>query len=282
MKKRKLANNDLIAYIKNYYSLNSLNNFVPTADFFHQISDKEGSVFEWSNHFAILLYEEGFLRLYYMLQASISEDEMNEFIHLLGSILKNEEISIVCEYVSKNNGEERMELFLKNLGFESFINRERMRLTAKNALVQPKDNINDLYFLEPQYATYLLTQYYKTFDPYTSMIPTLEALEQTITQKNIIGVKRMNQNGNMALAGALEFSIDRKTSSIMHFVVFEEFRGMGLARVLLEQYLNGVIIPRNLTALLWVKCDNSTAKYLYSSYGYTADNLYAKSYILAR
>lgn len=259
-----------------------LTNFFPTPKLLEKISNTKTHLIYDDKTWILVVKDNDFWKMYFSFNKDSAETDIlsikKEFDQLLASI---EKLDVVCEYLSKFSQNEQIDLFLKDLTFAFFVKRERLRLSQSDIKLSGCDYSN--YLIEKageDFAAEILSLYDGTFDKYTSCIPTKEELIDSIQAGHILLLKNLeDQNEFLAL---LEYCDTCKNTSISHFIVKPDYRGHGLANVLLNEYLSEVVIRDNKRAHLWVQVENEPAKQLYAKHGYKEEHLYSVAYLIDR
>lgn len=257
-------------------------NLFATAELLEEFAKTDTHIIYDRSNWIMLVKMNDFWKMYYSInkesleqKISVIKSNFNELVDLIGRP------EIVCEYLSKTARNEAIDLFLNELSFEFFIKRERMRLVPKDIKLDiGKESGYIIEKAEESFASEILSLYEKDFDKYTSCMPSEFELLQSMQAGHIYLLKEQDrQNDFLAL---LEYSKTKNKTSILHFLVKEEYRGRGLANILLDKYLREVVLDQKMRAHLWVQVKNKPAKNLYAKHGYKADQLYSIAYLFQR
>lgn len=159
--------------------------------------------------------------------------------------------------------------YLMKCGFELHINRDLMFLNRPNLSQKEVSVINcSVKLFDDVSHTHLVFNSIKeTFDFFTGDILSLEEVKQSIQNKEVLAIYSCD-----SLAGFLRYYIKNKVSWIGHIVIFDEFAGKGLGKLLVYEYLKHQFAKGIQTFQHWVVSDNNTALKLYDYFGFKKMN----------
>ena len=154
-------------------------------------------------------------------------------------------------------------------GFSVHINRDLMILNKPNFNEKKIviDNCHVKLLEEIEYALLVTAKIKKTFDFFTGDIVSLEDVQKSIVNKEVLAIYSRN-----SLAGFLRFYVKNKVSWIGHIVVFDEFAGSGLGKLLVQEYLKHQMDKAIQSFHHWVVSENIAAHKLYEYFGFTKMN----------
>ncbi len=149
----------------------------------------------------------------------------------------------------------------KRVGFEKYLQRKRLFLSAKNAAEEQRE----LTFAKADEAEEILTQMERSFEPYTSALPDLETLQRDLEENRVLAYREADK-----LLGFLRFGREKKVSVLWQIVVLPEGRQKGIGNSLVRDW---IALEREAAAKfqLWVREDNPPAIKLYEALGFLPD-----------
>jgi GNAT superfamily N-acetyltransferase len=263
---------------KVFFSRDYMSNFVYSTELERQVNDNKNILLIDGDSWLLLVSKLDFYILYYSLKIDEIEDLTNKFKVAFLSLIESTGIKEVsCEYLSKKESNELIEVFLENLSFNLLFKRERLTLKLYQSY-EPTSKINDfeIKFAEPELSTLILKMYQDSFDKYTSLMPELDELKSILEQNRILALKRKTDND---LAAVLEFTRDKKLSMLNHLVVNRDYRRLGLGKYLVSSYIKEIVLEEDMKARLWVQLNNEAANKIYRDLGYLPDGLYTTAYL---
>lgn len=159
--------------------------------------------------------------------------------------------------------------YLHKCGFATHINRDLMFLN-KPDLTKKEVSINNclVKLLEDvSYTELIVESIKKTFDYYTGDVMSYEEVKQSVDNKEVLAIYLGN-----SLAGFLRFYFKNNVSWIGHIILFDEFAGKGLGKVLVYEYLKYQIKRDIYSFQHWVVSENNAALKLYEYFGFSKMN----------
>jgi ribosomal protein S18 acetylase RimI-like enzyme len=150
-------------------------------------------------------------------------------------------------------------------GFKTHLTRDNLSLTFKNkvdiGLINPDVQVK--LASSDNEAKYAHDLFEKDLDIYTGDLKNQAEIEVYVANKNMLCAY---YDGN--LCGALQFEIKNKIVWLGHIVVDSEYRGKGIANVLVEKYLTMNETGLDTRYQLWVINNNAAAVNLYKRFGF--------------
>lgn len=240
---------------KNFVSNNFLfpamyENYINNRNLYYALSD---------NNLVFLVKEEKFYKLYY---------HLSDFSFLFNIVLDK---PIVMEIIYREKSNLPLELisFWEKCGFSLHLNRDMYIGQYKKLNFPEKRNEEVLVKygsseLEIEFTKKIIEQ---TFDTYTGDILKFEEVKRFISNKNVLCAYVNNK-----LSGILQFEIKNKVVWIGHIAIAPEFRGKGVGKELIREYISENAIDENTRYHLWVLSDNLNAINLYKKFGFIYGN----------
>ena len=159
-----------------------------------------------------------------------------------------------CEYFSEN-------------GF--VCETERIRMTAGTPVISGGKNDSVVYAGPEDFKGVYLTMR-SCFSIITGCLPEKDELLSMIKNREILIFKAGGD-----IAGLLHMRIGAASTEIRHLAVREQYRRMGIGRVLVSRYLSDT----GMKSTVWVSKDNEPAIMLYGNAGYSEDGMMSKVYV---
>ena len=242
--------------IEEHSSKDSLtNNYILSHDFKHYIEKK--NIYYWNENSNLYLFvkKEGFYRLYYIIN---NIDVQNDF----------SEIKIVLEIIYR--GKNRIPLehikYWKKNSFKSHLTRDCYFLNASSILpnynkvegvtIEHPKNKEDILL-----AKKLIDE---NLDRYTGDRLSLQEIENFVV-RGLVFCAYIND----LMCGMLQVDLRNNIYWLGHIVVQKDYRGMGLANLLVDNYLNEGLKLQVRQFQLWVIDKNMPAVNLYKKKGFT-------------
>jgi len=195
--------------------------------------------------------EENFSRIYYFLEKEKSPEVLPQFKE---PIILEEVLLAKKERIPSEDS-------WRKVGLKPYLERKRLYLLAKNIVCEDRQPI----FASEEMLEDIFQLMNESFEPFSSALPTKEALLSDIqNQKIIVSVK------NQKLHGFLHFGEIKQGCMLWHIVVTPEARGQGVGEKLLKDWF---FVRKDITKkfILWVRTDNPPALRMYEKLGFLPD-----------
>lgn len=247
-------------FFEKYFLKNTQTNNYFLAETYRQLIS-EGKLFyhEGLSNMYLLVEKDSFFQLYFFIN-NLDEDI---------TITSNKPIVMEIVYRGPNNKPNDLILFWDKNGFKQHLTRDNLSLTygkikqfeTKNASVQLKyaDTIDE--------ANYVKNLFETSLDKYTGDLLTLDEIIALTNKKNIICAYI-----NQTFCGALQFELKNNIIWLGHIAIDLNYRGNGIANLLVSKYIEDNKLNDNSRYQLWVIDDNSAAQSLYSKFGFVYTN----------
>ena len=147
------------------------------------------------------------------------------------------------------------------VGFSHYLERKRFMMPMAEAFVAK----GELPFATEAHADEILQFMQKSFEPYTSALPTREELLDSIYEKEVL----VETEGE-ELLGFLRFGWEKKNSILWQIAVKEKAKGKNIGNRLVQNWLWQVNADA-LRCQLWVRTDNTVALRMYEKIGFMPD-----------
>lgn len=277
-----------VKQIENYSELSKLifsclkknvltNCFLSKEDWEFEIYQKNVYYFLIENNLFIFRKREDFWIFNYYVNGYF-----NSFnLEVLKEKFKQENLEIlVAEVVGRKINDEnyqKQQDFLKQLGLKKVLTRERFE-NVENVKLQTEKNEDMLNIsvdnktetleyeitLPDELDSDLILEFLKAnFNNYYGCIPLKEKVKEDINEK-LFYIAKIDEE----IIGVLHFRKSQKTSEIRHLAVKNEWRGQGVGKKLINNYLNEMT---SLKKLVWTGNENCSAQKLYEKNGYKKD-----------
>lgn len=256
MKLKAVKNIILLEKIIEEHSLKDCltNNYILSQDF--KLYIEKNNIYYWNENSNLYLFvkKEGFYRLYYLIN---NVDAQNNF----------SEIKIVLEIIYR--GKNKMPLehikYWKKNNFFSHLTRDCYFLNSasispnysklEGVTIEPPKNKKDILI-----AKKLIDE---NLDLYTGDILSLQEIENFVTRGLLFCAYK-----NDLMCGMLQADLINNIFWLGHIVVHKDYRGKGLANLLVDNYLNEGLKLQVRQFQLWVIDENIPAVNLYKKRGF--------------
>lgn len=231
------------------------NNYMLSHNFRHHIDRKE--IFYWNENSNLYLFvkKQGFYRLYYLIN---NVEVKNDF----------SEINIVLEIIYRGKNKiplEHIKYWKKN-GFTSHLTRDCYFLNAasispihnkvEGVTIESPRNKDDILFIKQ-----LIDE---NLDLYTGDILSIQEIENFVS-RGLVFCAYIND----LICGMLQADLRNNIYWLGHIVVHKDYRGMGLANLLVDNYLDEGLKLQVRQFQLWVIDRNIPAVNLYKKKSFT-------------
>jgi ribosomal protein S18 acetylase RimI-like enzyme len=250
----------LDAFFKKYFLKNTLTNNYVLAETYHELINKEQLYFFDSNSNLILLVEKpNFFQLYFFI------NNLNEQLAI------HVEKPITMEILYRGTANKPIELinFWERNGFKQHLTRDNLSLSLNklNHVVIKNNHVLIKYAESNEESIAIKSLFESSLDLYTGDSLSLDEINEFINKKNVICAYIDNQ-----FCGALQFEIKNNIIWLGHIVTDLNYRGNGIANLLVKKYIEDNAINPNSRYQLWVIDDNIAAKSLYTKFGFIYSN----------
>jgi len=242
--------------IRQYYKKNTTTNNYLLLDAYAAYVNEEKLFFtKTDSNLYLLVDKTGFYRLYYYINSYHEPFNIN--------IEKPVVMEII--YRGKDNRPDRIISFWEKYGFKQHLTRDNMMAFYQQIIMQTtKTSGLRIKYAETEaeiaFTKDLIEQ---TLDKYTGDILTFDEIRNFAKKKNIICAYLQDK-----LCGILQFEIKNKVVWLGHIAVMSEYRGLGIAKALVKEYIGINAESPNTRYQLWVIQDNNGAVSLYEKFGF--------------
>ncbi len=169
---------------------------------------------------------------------------------------------VVLEQVTlENKGFSSIMEEWKTIGFEPYLQRKRLFLSAKNAETEQRE----ICFAKEEEAESILQMMQDAFEPYTSALPDKETLVKDLQENCVIAAREGEK-----LIAFLRFGREKKVSVLWQIVVHPEGRGKGIGEKLVRDWIS-LEWEAVSKYQLWVREDNPSALRMYEKLNFQPD-----------
>lgn len=253
-------------YIKNTHT----NNYLMYDAYQDYIENKKLFFQTTNSNLIFLLLNNGFYRLFYYIN---NENEV--FFN------QKAEIPIVMEILYRGLSQKPLSIisFWNKNGFNEHLTRNNMMLkTSANISNNSIFNNIEVKFAETkEECIYIKALFDQSLDKYTGDNLTLDEIVDYSNNKNIFCAYLGSE-----ICGALQFHLKNNNVWLGHIVVDNDYRGKGIAKSLVEKYieLNKNKLNDYTIYQLWVIDKNTSAIKLYENFGFLNTNKYTVSLLM--
>lgn len=227
-------------------------NFYASAEEFLPLVEKSRisrAIFQGGSY--CFVEKEKQINLYFFLEKEVAPVEVPK----LDKPLVLEQVALARNGISPTEKE------WEAIGFEKYLQRKRLFLTAKKIEAEERK----VSFCKGEEAETILEMMEDAFEPYTSALPGLETLRNDLAENRVIAAREGEK-----LLGFLRFGREKKVSVLWQIVVVPEGRGKGTGEGLVRDWL--ALEREKVTKFqLWVREDNPPAIKMYEKLGFLPD-----------
>ena len=231
------------------------NNYILSQEFNKYVEQKNILYWKGNSNLYLFIKKEGFYRLYYLINNVYAKDDFSNLQIVLEIIYRGK----------KNMPLEHIKYWKKN-GFKSHLTRDCYFLKATSILsnnnqvegvtIELPKNKEDILF-----AKKLIDE---NLDLYTGDRLSLHEIENFAARGLLFCAYK-----NDILCGMLQADLRNNIYWLGHLVVHKDFRGMGLANILVNHYFQEGLKLQVRQFQLWVIDENISAVNLYKNRGFT-------------
>lgn len=246
--------------IKKYFVKNTItNNYILPNVYLNYINSSKLFFAENGTNASIIVEKENFYQLYYYIN---NRDEL---------IKLNLNKPMVMEILYRGDTQKPIEIFnyWEKCGFKQHLVRDNL-MAGFNQIKFPSKCNSDLvikYIDSEKELIFTKTLIENTLDKYTGNILSYDEILDYMKKKNIICAYYEG-----IMCGILQFEIKNNVVWLGHIAVSPEFRGKGIAKELIREYILANSTLTNCRYQLWVIKDNANAMILYQKFGFVYAN----------
>lgn len=232
------------------------------------LENNKGQIEFGSKCIYFLVEKDDYIELYFFADNIVDLSEEREDLQRILPSDKDVIISIVL------NGKQvdKYEHIMQNLGFSLYKKYLRKKRKIDTSVEIPSQE--NVCLAEPADIDFMKEMIFETFDSISDKIPNRFELEKMISNGQILKYVITDR-----LAGFLIYERQGKKSYVRMLCTGENFRGNGVGKSLLREYIKREYNHVKLF-YLWVDSQNEAALSLYSKEGYISDGL--EQYIFIR
>lgn len=212
--------------------------------------------------------KEDYIELFFFANDMFDLLEERDFLH---SILPSNKLAVIS-IITNVKENKKCEQIMGDLGFCLYKKYLRKKLQLNT--IPPILKNESICYAELDDIDVIQKLIVETFDEISDQIPDREELERMVSNKQVFKYVPTNY-----LAGFLINERQGKKSYLRMLCIGEKYRGNGIGKSLLQEYINSEYENVKLF-YLWVDSQNGKAIELYSRYGYISDGL--EQYIFIR
>ena len=230
------------------------NNYILSKEVNKYIEDKRYWYFKGNSNLYLFVEKEGFYRLYYLINNIDARDDFSKLQIVLEIIYRGK----------KNMPLEHIKYWRKN-GFKSHLTRDCYFLKAASVSLN-YNQVEGVTIERPKNKEDILSAKKlidENLDLYTGDRLSLQEIENFSTSGLLFCAYK-----NDLMCGMLQADLRNNIYWLAHIVVHKDYRGMGLANLLVDNYLNEGLKLQVRQFQLWVIDENIPAVNLYKKRGF--------------
>lgn len=251
---------DLDAFFKKYFLKNTLtNNYVLVEAYSQLIYDGRLYFCETNSNIFFLIEENSYFKLYYLI------NDTDEDI----KISSDKPVTMEIVYRGPLNKPNNLINFWERNGFKQHLTRDNLSLTygKVNQIEVSNPKVHLKYAENIEDARLIKNLFESSLDKYTGDLLSISEVFEFVKKKNIICAYI-----NIEFCGALQFEIKNNIIWLGHIVTDPNYRGNGIANLLVKKYIEDNALSSNSKYQLWVIDDNIAAKSIYNKFGFLYTN----------